>query len=108
MNRFSPPPAFRRYRGHARVIKPTLIEEVAVAVRTSGPSCCWDRINYLSQFGFRLLDFIKRISEGLLRPLALDPLRDRVGNRCQRVENGFRKHATGEQRHHSDQTILDK
>src|SRR5262245_31913710 len=43
----------------------------------------------------------------LLRPLALDPLRDRVGNRGERVENGFRKWVTGEQRHHSDQPILD-
>src|SRR5262245_34021589 len=42
-----------------------------------------------------------------LRPLALDTLRDGVGNRCERVENGFRKSMTREQRHHSDQTILD-
>src|SRR5262249_43549949 len=43
----------------------------------------------------------------LLRPLSLDPLRDRVGNRCERVENRFRKCVTREQRHHSDQPILD-
>src|ERR1043166_6797856 len=45
--------------------------------------------------------------QGFLSPLALDPLRDRVGNRCERVENGFRKWATREQRHHSNQPILD-
>jgi hypothetical protein len=43
----------------------------------------------------------------LLRPLALDPLRDRAGHRCERVENRFRKWATREQGHHADQPILD-
>src|SRR5215831_20051042 len=46
-------------------------------------------------------------ANGLFRTLALDALRDRVGNRCERVENGFRKWVTREQRHHSDQPILD-
>src|ERR1043166_5501059 len=46
-------------------------------------------------------------NETLLGLLALDPLSDRVGNRCERVENGFRKWVTREQRHHSDQSILD-
>src|SRR5262245_12093730 len=43
----------------------------------------------------------------LLRPLALDPLRECVDNRCERVENGFRKLAAREQRHYSDQPLLD-
>src|SRR5215469_14245290 len=37
MNRFRPPPAPRLYRSHARVIEPHLIDEVEVAVRTTGP-----------------------------------------------------------------------
>src|SRR5262245_63195469 len=37
-----------------------------------------------------------------------DPLCDRVGNRCERVKNGFRKGATCEQRHHSYHSIFDK
>src|SRR5262249_41474654 len=45
MNRFRPAPALRVFRGHARVIKPTLIEEVAVTVRPTGPGRCWDRID---------------------------------------------------------------
>src|SRR5262249_40992473 len=45
--------------------------------------------------------------QSFLSLLALDPLRDRVGNRCDRVENGFRKLTTREQRHHSDQPLLD-
>src|SRR5215831_10593315 len=56
------------------------------------------------------LTFCKKRLTGaqvLLRVLAYDPLRDRVGSRCERVENGFRKWATREQRHHSDQPILD-
>src|SRR5262245_14871876 len=43
----------------------------------------------------------------LLRPLALDPLRDRVGNRCERAETGLRKWMTREHRHHADHPILD-
>src|SRR5215467_13047153 len=43
----------------------------------------------------------------LLRPLALDPLCDGVGNRCERVENGFRKSATRKEPYHSDQPVLD-
>src|SRR5215468_4903568 len=56
------------------------------------------------------LTFCKKRLTGaqvLLRVLALDPLRDRVGNRCDRVENGFRKWATREERKHSDHPILD-
>src|SRR5262245_33119930 len=45
MNRFRPPPALRLCRGHACVIQPHLIEEVTVAIRTSSPCCCWDRID---------------------------------------------------------------
>src|SRR5215471_423803 len=56
------------------------------------------------------LTFCKKRLTGaqvLLRVLAYDPLGNRVGSRCERVENGFRKWATREQRHHSDQAILD-
>src|SRR5215510_15978190 len=51
----------------------------------------------------RLRKISLALTQLLLRPLALDPLRDRVGGRCERVENRFRKWATREQRHHSDQ-----
>ena len=45
MNRFRPPPALRLFGGHARVIEPHLIEEVAVAIRTSSPCRRGDRID---------------------------------------------------------------
>src|SRR5262249_32115312 len=45
MNRFRPPPALRLFRGHPRVIEPHLIEEVAVAVRTSSPCRRGNRID---------------------------------------------------------------
>src|SRR5215469_5739389 len=56
------------------------------------------------------LTFCKKRLTGaqvLLSVLAYAPLRNRVGSRCERVENGFRKWATREPRHHSDQPILD-
>src|SRR6516164_4678428 len=45
MNRLRPPPALRLFRSHARVIEPYLIEEVAVAARTSSPSRRGDRVD---------------------------------------------------------------
>src|SRR4030095_6356346 len=45
MNRLGPPPALRLLRGLSRVIEPHLIEEVAVAVRTSGPCRRGNRID---------------------------------------------------------------
>src|SRR5262247_731494 len=108
MERGLPAPTMRLFRRKTCIFMPAFVEELVRTIRQIAPHECRDGINHLPKFGFRLLDFIKRISEGLLRPLALDPLRDRVGNRCERVENGFRKWATREQRHHSDQPILDK
>src|SRR5262245_21365762 len=45
MNRFCPPPTLSLFRGHPRVFEPHLIEEVAVAVRTSSPRCRGNRID---------------------------------------------------------------
>src|SRR5215467_1435408 len=45
MNRFRPAPTLRLFRSHTCVIEPDLIEEVAVAVRTSSPGCCGDCID---------------------------------------------------------------
>src|SRR6516162_10469041 len=45
VNRLRPPPALRLFRSHARVIEPYLIEEVAVAVRTSSPCCRRNRVD---------------------------------------------------------------
>src|SRR5262245_5566439 len=45
MNRLGPPPALSLFRSHARVIQPTLIEEVAVAIRTSSPCRCRNRVD---------------------------------------------------------------
>src|SRR6185295_12928176 len=103
MKRFLPAPTMRLFRREPCILMPTFAEELVGTIRKIAPRECRDSINHLPKFGFRLLDFIKRISEALLGPPALDPLRDCVGNRCQRVENGFRKWATSEQRHHSDQ-----
>src|SRR5262249_17125002 len=44
MNRFHPAPALRLLSGHARVIEPYLIQEVAVAIGASRPRCCGNRI----------------------------------------------------------------
>src|ERR1043166_4402142 len=90
-----------------RVIKHGLIRIKHGAVGAQHLDKDGDSVGNLTQFGFRLLDFVKRTFEGLLRSLALDPLRDRVGNRCQRVDNGFRKCVTGEQRDDSDKSTLD-
>src|SRR5262245_7438118 len=45
MNRFCPAPALCLLRSHASVVEPYLIDEVAVAVGTSGPCCRGDRID---------------------------------------------------------------
>src|SRR6516164_6403422 len=45
VNRFRPPPALCFFHGHACVIEPHPIEEVAVAVRTSSPCRRGDRID---------------------------------------------------------------
>src|SRR5215467_3222055 len=45
MNRLRPPPALRSFRSHARVIETHLIDEVTVAIRTSSPCRCGDRID---------------------------------------------------------------
>src|SRR5215468_9260700 len=55
MNRFCPPPALRLFRGHARVIKPALIEEVAVAVRTGSPGCRRDCVDDGGKIALTLL-----------------------------------------------------
>src|ERR1700752_2050128 len=46
----SPPaPASSLFRGHARVVQPTLIEEVAVAICTCSPSGRGNRVNNHAQ-----------------------------------------------------------
>src|SRR5262249_38023681 len=41
-------------------------EELVWTIRQIAPCECGNRINHLTKFGLRLLDFIKRISESLL------------------------------------------
>src|SRR5262249_18094598 len=43
MNGFRPSPALRLFRGHSHVLKPYLIHEVAIAIRTSSPCGGGDR-----------------------------------------------------------------
>src|SRR6516162_1411995 len=45
VNRLRPPPALRFFRIYARVIEPHLVDEVAVAIRTSSPCRRGDRID---------------------------------------------------------------
>src|SRR5215469_12510126 len=52
MNRRRPTPALRLVGSHARVIQPPLIEEVAVAIRTRGPSQRRNRVDNQLETGF--------------------------------------------------------
>src|SRR5262249_25410364 len=45
MNRVGPSPALCLFRSHAYVIEPALIEEVAIAIRTSSPCCSGNRVD---------------------------------------------------------------
>src|SRR5689334_9113862 len=102
-----PAPPVRLFSGETCIFMPSFVEELVRTIWQIAPRECGDRIDHLSKSGLRLLDFVKRISESFLGPLSLDPLRDHVGNRSEGVENGFRNWVTREQRHHSDQLILD-
>src|ERR1700747_90841 len=67
-----PTPAMRLFRGETGIFMPTFVEELVRTVRQIAPRECRDGINHLPKFGLRLLDLVKRISEGFLRPLAFN------------------------------------
>src|SRR4030095_13503386 len=100
VNRVVRPPLSKLLEGPTRVFDELAIDELEVTVLVQKRDWAWNTVHDEPRLAFT---FTNR----LLRPLALDPLRDRAGHRCERVENGFRKWATREQRHHSDQPILD-
>src|SRR5262249_7869167 len=72
MNRFPPAPALRLFGGHTRIVQPHLIEEVAVAIGTSSPCCCGDRIDDGGKIPLARLPRFKSASQGFLRPLAFN------------------------------------
>src|SRR4029453_15470357 len=100
VNRVVRPPLFKLLEGPTRVFDELAIDELEVTVLVQKRDWAWNTVHDEPRLAFA---FANR----LLRPLALDPLRDRAGHRCERVENRFRKWATREQPHHSDQPILD-
>src|SRR5215813_7013273 len=72
MERGLPARTMRLFRGETCIFMPTFVEELVRTIRQIAPRECRDGINHLPKFGFRLLDFVKRISEGFLRPLAFN------------------------------------
>src|SRR5262249_23682425 len=72
MERGLPAPTMRLFRGETCIFMPTFVEELARTVRQGAPRECRNGINHLPELGFRLLDLLERISEGFLRPLALN------------------------------------
>src|SRR5215813_13228920 len=72
MERGLPAPTMRLFWRETCVFMPTFVEELARTVRQTAPRECRDGINHLPEFGFRLLDFVKRISEVFLRSLAFN------------------------------------
>src|SRR6185295_15548731 len=71
MERSLPAPTMRLFRGETCIFMPTFVEELVRAIRQIAPRQRRDGINHLPKFRFRLLDFVERISEGLLRPLTI-------------------------------------
>ena len=67
-----PTPTMRLLRGEACIFMPTFVEELVRTIRQIAPRECRDGINHLPKFGFRLLDFVERISEGFLRLLTFN------------------------------------
>src|SRR5262245_38541693 len=72
MKRSLPAPTMRLFLGETCVFVPTFTEKLVRTVRQIAPRERRDGINHPPKFGFRLLDFIKRISESFLRPLAFN------------------------------------
>src|SRR5215472_16108589 len=72
MKRSLPTPAMRLLLGETCVFVPTFAEKLVRTIRQIAPRECRDGINHVPKFRFRLLDFIKRTSEGFLRPLAFN------------------------------------
>src|SRR5262245_42917891 len=100
VNRVVRPPLFKLLEGSTGVFDELAIDELEVTVPVQQRDGAWNTVHDQPRLAFAF-------ANGSLRPLALDPLRDRASHRCERVENEFRKWATREQRHHSDQPILD-
>src|SRR5262252_10323584 len=71
MERGLPAPTMRLFRRKTCIFMPAFVEELVRTFRQIAPGECRDGINHLPKFGFRLLDFFKRIPESLLRPLTL-------------------------------------
>src|SRR5215472_14465032 len=72
MERGLPAPTMRLFRRETRIFVPTLVEEFILTIRQIAPRERGNSINHLPKFGFRLLDLLKGISEGFLRPLAFN------------------------------------
>src|SRR5262249_352999 len=72
MERGLPAPTMRLFWRETCVFVPTFVEELVRTIRQIAPRECRDRINHLPKCGFRLLDMVKHISEGFLRPLAFN------------------------------------
>src|SRR5271155_1289193 len=72
MNDSLPTPTVGFFRRESGVVVPSLVDEILGTVGKTAPYECGNRINHLPEFGLRLLDLVKRISESCLRPLAFN------------------------------------
>src|SRR5258708_13899888 len=66
-----PSPTMRFFRGEARVLMPSLVQELVWTIRQVAPDQCRDGIDHLPKFGFGLLDLVERISQRFLRLLSI-------------------------------------
>src|SRR4029077_15345561 len=68
-----PSPTMRFFRGEARVLMPSLVQELVWTIRQVAPDQGRDGIDHLPKFGFGFLDLVKSVSESFLRlPSVLD------------------------------------
>src|SRR5262249_34115705 len=72
MKRGLPAPTMRLFRRETCIVMPTFVEELVRTIRQIAPRERGNGINHLPKFGFRLLDLLKGMSEGFLRPLAFN------------------------------------
>src|SRR5262245_253359 len=72
MKRGLPAPTVRLLRRETRIFMPTFVKELVRTIGQIAPRERGNGINHLSKFGFRLLDLLKGMSEGFLRPLAFN------------------------------------
>jgi hypothetical protein len=57
-----PSPTKRFFQGEARVLMPSLVQELVWTICQVAPDQCRDGIDHLPKFGFGFLDLIERIS----------------------------------------------